>query len=546
MKINPQAIPGTVHLVDQDSQIQGKHDSGNKEIVLNPTPSDDPDDPLNWTRPRKYLAMFCMVVYTFGVGIASASIYSVLTPISTQTGLGLATLNQGTGYMFLFLGLGCFFWQPMALQYGKRPVYLISLLATALIIIWSPHTNGNGSWIGGKILQGFFGAPIESLLEVTVSDIWFEHERGRWMNLYALALVTSNYIAPLVAGFIADGQGWEWVIYWSSIWAAVCFVFCFFFMEETNYSRQTISPDDVLNEPSDLNVEISSVEEQNVTILGEKLATPAVVDTENGQSIPINTSTKTFVQKMTLFRATPPMDQLWINFKRPISMFRFPVILWSGFIYGVSLVWFNVLNATASMIFTNYYNFTPAQVGLTYISPVIGSFIFSFYAAWASDWFKVKLARRNNGVSEAEHRLWVFLPNAIFAPAGLILWGVGASHYVHWMGPVIAMGMIGGTTALGCSVPCSYTVDSYREMSGHGMVVAIIIRNLLSFAIGYGITPWITNTGVQNTFIAACFISLICTLTFLIFIIWGKASRNSQKEVYWRYVQEALDKHMAH
>ena len=129
------------------------------------------------------------------------------------------------------------------------------------------------------------------------------------MNLYALALVTSNYIAPLVAGFIADGQGWEWVIYWSSIWAAVCFVFCFFFMEETNYSRQTISPDDVLNEPSDLNVEISSVQEQNVTILGEKLATSAVVDTENGQSIPINTSTKTFVQKVA--SSVPLLP--WIN-----------------------------------------------------------------------------------------------------------------------------------------------------------------------------------------------------------------------------------------
>ena len=60
------------------------------------------------------------------------------------------------------------------------------------------------------------------------------------------------------------------------------------------------------------------------------------------------------------------------------------------------------------MIFTNYYNFTPAQVGLTYISPVIGSFIFSFYAAWASDWFQGETWRRNNGVSEAEHRLGFF------------------------------------------------------------------------------------------------------------------------------------------
>lgn len=32
--------------------------------------------------------------------------------------------------MFLFFGWGCVIWQPLALQYGKRPVYLFSMLAT--------------------------------------------------------------------------------------------------------------------------------------------------------------------------------------------------------------------------------------------------------------------------------------------------------------------------------------------------------------------------------------------------------------------------------
>jgi len=36
------------------------------------------------------------------VGIASAAIYSVLEPISEDTGLTIADLNAGTGYMFLF------------------------------------------------------------------------------------------------------------------------------------------------------------------------------------------------------------------------------------------------------------------------------------------------------------------------------------------------------------------------------------------------------------------------------------------------------------
>ena len=74
-------------------------------------------------------------------------------------------------YMFLFFGWGCLVWQPLALQYGKRPVYLFSILATMAIQLWAPYTKSNGQWIANKILQGFFGAPIESLCEISVTDI---------------------------------------------------------------------------------------------------------------------------------------------------------------------------------------------------------------------------------------------------------------------------------------------------------------------------------------------------------------------------------------
>jgi MFS family permease len=94
-----------------------------------------------------------MCVYTLMVGIASAAIYSVLVPISEATSLTLDDLNAGTGYMFLAFGWGCLFWQPLALQYGKRPVYLISILATMGIQVWAPYTTSNGQWITNKVLR---------------------------------------------------------------------------------------------------------------------------------------------------------------------------------------------------------------------------------------------------------------------------------------------------------------------------------------------------------------------------------------------------------
>jgi hypothetical protein len=98
------AIPGTVHLVDLEGTIRAKHASGAqlKDVVLVPPPSADLDDPLNWSPSRKRLSTASQSIYTLMVGIASAAIYSVLEPISVDTGLSLADLNAGTGYMFLF------------------------------------------------------------------------------------------------------------------------------------------------------------------------------------------------------------------------------------------------------------------------------------------------------------------------------------------------------------------------------------------------------------------------------------------------------------
>lgn len=507
--------------------------------------------------------MACMSLFTLASGIASASIYSILIPISADSGLSLDTLNQGTGYMFLFLGLGCLFWQPVAQQYGKRFVYLTSMLLTLVGQVWTPFAaSSSAHWIGCKIFQGFVQAPIESLCEVTISDIWFEHQRGTYVGLYAFMLMFSNFIAPVVAAPISEGMGWQWVLYWGAIFCGVAGVILFFLFEETNYAReltdghvefsetQVLTDDNVSELAEDFKGHVTSETEKPVPATPSPTdSNEAVNETKTSESRDLDARVyvpKTFRQKLAIFDKPRPF-MLWTIAKRPIFLLRYPAIVYSGFLYGSGLIWFNVLNATASLILSGIpYNFTPIQVGLAYLSPAILAAVVGWGGGYLSDVLRVYMARRNNGISEPEHRLWVLVVYIIVCPCALILWGVGAASEIHWFGLVVGMGLIGGFGTIAATASVTYSIDSYREIASDSMATVIVIRNLMSFAIGYGITPWVTKQGYKRAFGEAAGISVACIGVFLPVIYFGKQWREGSKDRYWKLVQESIDKGIAH
>jgi hypothetical protein len=110
----------------------------------------------------------------------------------------------------------------------------------------------------------------------------------------------------------------------------------------------------------------------------------------------------------------------------------------------------------------------------------------SLFTGRFSDWLTLRLARKNNGIMEAEQRLWPFLSCLVIIPASLILWGVGAAHHIHWFGLIVAMGTLAFANTCGITLSVNYLIDSYEELSGEAMTTVIIVRNTMSFAIGYG------------------------------------------------------------
>lgn len=249
-------------------------------------------------------------------------------------------------------------------------------------------------------------------------------------------------------------------------------------------------------------------------------------------------STKSFAQKLSVWQPSPGQSMLQ-RAKRSLYYLSWPVIAYCGFSYGSYLILFNILNATASIILGGApYNFRSSMVGLSYLSCVIGVGVGSLVSGQFSDYLTIKLARRNKGVMEAEYRLWPFVTCLIMVPGSLLLWGVGAAHQIHWFGLVFAMGCLAFTSTVGVTLSVNYMIDSYHDISGDAIVAVILIRNTMSFAVNYGITPWLTNLGYQNCFLSAAFIGLAASSVFIVFIKFGKQFRVRSSGKYWGIVNE--------
>jgi hypothetical protein len=79
------------------------------DIVLIPQPSDDVNDPLNWSKIKKFLAFVPILVFAFLGNWVTAGLGVALLILSNDFQQDLTTVSQGCiGYCILGLGVGVF------------------------------------------------------------------------------------------------------------------------------------------------------------------------------------------------------------------------------------------------------------------------------------------------------------------------------------------------------------------------------------------------------------------------------------------------------
>ncbi|KZL67482.1 major facilitator superfamily protein [Colletotrichum incanum] len=175
-------VHGTVQLIDAEGVLHVEHVAGQREIVLVPQPTDDPNDTLRWGKHRKLVAMTTAMVWCFFIGAIISGLSPAYILINADTGISVADLSTGNGLMFLIMGWVTVITQRIALTYGRRGTLLGSAFLVTCMTIWTAFVKSRVEFFANQLLFGTFTSTQETIIEIIVGDVYSTHDRGFYLG----------------------------------------------------------------------------------------------------------------------------------------------------------------------------------------------------------------------------------------------------------------------------------------------------------------------------------------------------------------------------
>ncbi len=335
-------------------------------------------------------------------------------------GLTYQLSTIATALNFAGLAVGCIIFIPFTYRYGRRPIYLISVAIQLASAIFSAVIQTNGQLLGSSFLQGLGGAISETIVQITIVDLFFVHQYATTNGLFLFTQGTGAYLGPVAAGYVVVSQGWRWMWWWCAIFLGATLILVLLFFEESTF-----------NPPPR-----SAIDDAQSARRSEERVEEAESDATKGRlfktvSQPLrrrNKSSKPVSARLALVTYTDvPIKH---HFLAPFQvLFKFPAVAYTAVTFGSILSWFAVIISIAStnMIYPPY-NFSPSEIGLINLAPFVGQLIGALVIAPLSDRWIVRLAKRNGGLYEPEMRLWPALPGGILVSGGIFMFGIGIAH----------------------------------------------------------------------------------------------------------------------
>lgn len=262
--------------------------------------------------------------------------------MNAEVGVSWENLNNSFALNLAGLAVGCIFFIPFAIKYGRRPIYILSTTVQFATAIWNAKVNSTGELLAVNAVSGVAGAVSEALVQMTIVDVFFVHQRASANAFYNMMVSAGAYLAPVAAGYCATAQGWRWIWWWTTIMLGINLVLFVFFFEESKYIPTLISQ----------SVENPEKVETEVTPKKSKVQGEALSPIESGTGF----RKKSYRERMAFITRTD--NSLMENMKRPILVLvGFPAVSFTALVWGTFLSWFSVIVTTQS----SYLSYAPYE-----------------------------------------------------------------------------------------------------------------------------------------------------------------------------------------
>lgn len=166
-------------------------------------------------------------------------------------------------------------------------------------------------------------APYEVLVQATISDLYFVHQRGTRIAVWNLFLLCGIAGAGFISGYIIEDLGYKWTFGVCAILFGIFGVGILFAVPETSYIRNSVTSNVLAK---------TGIQDQERGAQNEKFDEKGGMHVEyrdipktltgNGSSPDAATEPKmSFLKSLRIFTGRYTDAQLWKIFARPFIMF---------------------------------------------------------------------------------------------------------------------------------------------------------------------------------------------------------------------------------
>lgn len=307
---------------------------------------DDPENPMNWPKAKKWGAICIVSLITFLIPLAS-SIFAPGVPELMREFNSDNELLSGFVVSVYVLGfaVGPLIIAPLSEMYGRLPLYHTCNVLFIIFNVGCALSTDLGMLIAFRFLSGCVGASPLTLGGGTIADLIPREQRGTAMAIWVAGPCIGPVVGPLSGGFLSEAAGWRWTFWVVSIAAGVVTVAGMIFMSET-YA---------------------------IAILNRKVRR-------------LRKETGNMALRSKLDAGLSPRDLFFFSIIRPTKMlFKSPIVFLLSLYVAVAYAYLYILFTTFTIVYNQQYGFDSGIAGLTYLGVGIGSVIGQWvYTVWGN------------------------------------------------------------------------------------------------------------------------------------------------------------------